>query len=77
MKEKFNEIKNRAKNRANFLIAHLASQRNCKTKDINDEEKNDIFIDTFGELVFQECLEAVENNRDACNSIKQYFGVKD
>ena len=79
MNQKFNELKARAKNRSQYLLAVLCDRTNRKPNEVTDAERQELFEKTFMELILQECTSALDEadgavHHSECLSV--HFGVE-
>ena len=88
MNERIRELEARAKHRSQYLLSVLCNKTNRKSTEITEQEKQEIFSQTFAELIVLECIEqaSISNGHGnnqwdkaltfAADNIKKHFGVE-
>ena len=88
MNERIQELRDRAKNRSQYLLAILCNKTNRTSKEVTEQEKQELFDKTFASLIIQECIQVMgpedsytdewfKAKADSVSKIKEYFGVKE
>lgn len=81
MNEKIKELEARAKNRSQYLLAVLCNKTDRTTTEVTEQEKQELFNQTFAGLIIQECAEWVNDNvglldEEAADDLLKHFGVE-
>ena len=90
MNERIKEITDRSKNRSQYLLSVLCNKTNRTSTEITDIEKQEVFNDTFANLIIQETLDIVDSHTEVFQterdlvliehikkSLNKHFGVEE
>lgn len=82
MNERIRELEARAKHRSQYLLSVLCNKTNRKSTEITEQEKQEIFSQTFAELIVQEATDIVydllddNTGAEVVVRVKEHFGVE-